>query len=255
MTAPSQLPAFHCGDQLRPTIDKSKPQGPNRQVVQMFEAISPTYDLLNRLLSFGLDASWRRKCVAALGIGANQAILDCAAGTGDMAVEVCRQVPSAHVVLLDPVEGMLARAREKLSLFPDAKIQAVRGNAEVLPFSSQSFDRIVVAFGIRNFLELDTGLSELFRVTRRAGKGAILEFTPDRHPIFQKFFRFYFMHIVKPIGALVSRHATAYDYLRLSIDSFPTSSELGQRLARVGWIVSSHEKLAGGVVSLFVVQK
>jgi len=255
MTAPSHLPAFKCGDQLRSSTSESKRRGSDRQVVQMFEAISPTYDLLNRLLSFGLDASWRRKCVAALDIGADQTILDCAAGTGDMAVEVCRQVPSAHVVLLDPVENMLARAREKLSHFPGAEIQTVLGNAEALPFSAHSFDRIVVAFGIRNFLELNAGLSELFRVTRRGGKGAILEFTPDRHRAFRQLFRFYFLHIVKPIGALISRHATAYDYLRLSIDSFPTSSELGQHLARVGWTVRSHQKLAGGVVSLFVVQK
>lgn len=255
MTAPAPLPALKCGDPLRFSTDESEPRDPNRQVVQMFEAISPTYDLLNRLLSFGLDTSWRRRCVMALGIGAGHTVLDCAAGTGDMTVQVCRQVPSAHVVLLDPVEGMLERARAKLSPFADARIQTVQGNAEALPFSTHSFDRILVAFGIRNFLALDAGLSELFRVTQRGGKGGILEFTPDRHPAFHRLFRFYFLHIVKPIGALISRHATAYNYLRLSIDSFPTSSEIRERLARVGWTVCSHQKLAGGVVSLFVVQK
>jgi demethylmenaquinone methyltransferase/2-methoxy-6-polyprenyl-1,4-benzoquinol methylase len=221
----------------------------------MFEEISPTYDFLNRLLSFGRDSSWRRKTVAASDIRAGQRILDCAAGTGDMAVEVCRQIPAAHVVLLDPVEEMLARARKKLAPFHHANIQTVKGSAEALPFESDSFDRVVVAFGLRNFLSLDSGLFELFRVTKPGGMGAILEFTPDRHPAFRRFFRLYFMYIIRPIGALISRHASAYNYLGRSIDSFFTSSELREHFARVGWTIGSHRQFAGGVVSLFIVHK
>ncbi|MFH1011419.1 MAG: class I SAM-dependent methyltransferase, partial [bacterium] len=122
-------------------------------------------------------------------------------------------------------------------------------------FAAHTFDRVMVAFGIRNFRQLDGGLAELFRVTRPGGKGAILEFTPDRLPAFERFFHFYFSHVMKPIGALISGHRKAYNYLSASIADFPTSRDIGRRLTQVGWTMSSQRKLAGGVVSLFVFEK
>ena len=113
----------------------------------------------------------------------------------------------------------------------------------------------MVAFGIRNFRELDTGLAELFRVTRPGGKGAILEFTPDRSSVFKPFFKFYFSHVMQPFGTLVSGDSEAYKYLKDSVRNFPTSTELCERLSRIGWTVSSLLRLTGGVVSLFILDK
>lgn len=229
--------------------------GPDERNVEMFEAISPTYDLANHLLSFGLDIYWRRRCVRALDVTANQRILDCAAGTGDMAIALYRQVPGAHVVLLDPAQSMLARAKAKLAALPRAKFQFIEASSEPLPFASESFDRVMVGFGIRNFRQLDVGLAELFRVTRRGGKGAILEFTPDRSSVFQPFFKFYLSHVVRTVGALISGDGRAYDDFQASIRNFPTAVQLASRLTRIGWTLALQEKLSGGVVTLFVLEK
>lgn len=229
--------------------------GPRKEVVRMFETLSPTYDFLNRLFSLRRDVQWRRQCIRALDLRPGHVVLDCAAGTGDMAVEVYRKQPTTQVVLLDPSPSMLERARKKLAIFPRTKSQFILGAAEELPFAAHTFDRVMVAFGIRNFRQLHGGLAELFRVTCPGGKGAILEFTPDRFPAFGQFFRFYFLHVMKPIGALVSGNRRAYDYLRESIAEFPASQDIGQRLTQIGWTVSAQRKLAGGVVTLFVVEK
>ena len=221
----------------------------------MFDAISPTYDLANHLLSCGFDFSWRRRCIRALDISPGQTILDCAAGTGDLAMAVYRRVPEARVVLLDPSEQMLKVARTKLTHFPQAHPKFIQAGAEELPFASETFDRVIVAFGIRNFRELDLGLAELFRVTRRGGKGAILEFTPDRSSVFQPFFKFYFSHIIKRVGAFISGDARAYEYLRTSVRNFPASMQLAAKLVRVGWTVALQERLSGGVVTLFILEK
>jgi demethylmenaquinone methyltransferase/2-methoxy-6-polyprenyl-1,4-benzoquinol methylase len=230
-------------------------RGPDTQVVQMFEEISPTYDFVNRLCSLRLDVQWRRLCVRALDVQLGQVVLDCAAGTGDMAAEVCRRAGGIHAVLVDPAAKMLVRARQKLARFPEAETAFIKASAEELPFATETFDRIVVAFGIRNFQDLDGGLAELFRVTRRSGRGAILEFTPDRNAVFQGFFHYYFSHVIRPVGALISGNRNAYDYLQKSIADFPTSSEICHRLAEVGWTVSVPRKLAGGVATLFMFEK
>ncbi len=230
-------------------------QQPDKQIIEMFDAISPTYDLANRLLSLGLDVSWRRRCIRALGVAPNQKILDCAAGTGDMAATVCRKVSDIDLTLLDPSDEMLKLARAKLSSFSQAPRHFVKGGAEALPFQSESFHRIMVAFGIRNFKQLDRGLAELFRVTKRGGRGAILEFTPDRKSIFQPFFRFYFSYVIQKAGALISGDARAYTYLKTSIRTFPLSDKLCEKLTRIGWKVTSCKKLTGGIVSLFILEK
>ena len=230
-------------------------QEPDKRIVEIFDAISPTYDLANHLLSLGFDVSWRRRCIRALSVAPNQQILDCAAGTGDMAATICRKVPDVELTLLDPSDEMLKLARTKLSSFPRARCYFVKGGAEALPFQSESFHRMIVAFGIRNFKQLDGGLAELFRVTKRGGKGAILEFTPDRKSLFQPFFRFYFTHVIQKAGALISGDARAYTYLKTSIRTFPSSDKLCEKLTRIGWNVSSYTKLTRGIVTLFILRK
>lgn len=236
-------------------MDNVKERDPDGRIVEMFDVISPSYDLANHVLSFGCDFYWRRRCVRALDLQTGQKVLDCSAGTGDLAIAVIRNTPSTHVVLLDPAEKMLARAEVKFTAIPQKQFSLVQGGAESLPFATESFDRVMVAFGIRNFRALDTGLAELFRVTCRGGKGAILEFTPDRSSIFKPFFRFYFSKVIQPVGTFLSGDSTAYRHLKTSIRDFPTSIELREKLERIGWTVSSQRKFSGGVVSLFIMEK
>ncbi|MCP4658919.1 MAG: class I SAM-dependent methyltransferase [bacterium] len=218
----------------------------------MFDRIAGRYDLLNRLMTFGLDRRWRRLTVAALDLEPGCRILDLAAGTADMALEVLRQCPRAKAVGLDPSPGMLEIGRRKVGEAGfGERIELRRGRAEALPFADRSFDGVSIAFGIRNVPDRAAGLREMARVTRPAGRIAILEGTEPRSGPLAPLVRWHLRSLVPRLGALLSR-APEYRYLQRSIGAFPPPPEFARLMAACGLEVLRIRPLAFGACSLFV---
>jgi demethylmenaquinone methyltransferase / 2-methoxy-6-polyprenyl-1,4-benzoquinol methylase len=222
--------------------DRSVQPGSGR----MFDRIARRYDLLNRVLSLGLDQLWRRRTVAALELRPGQRVLDLATGTGDLAVAMLRACPDANVFGLDPSSAMLAKAREKV---PGLALGA--GIAEQLPFDDDSFDALAIAFGLRNVPDRERALREMARVTRPGGTIAILELGEPRGLLLGRLAWFH-VHVVVPrIGALLSG-AREYRYLEKSIAAFPPPDEVLEMMRRSGIRRAEVRPQSFGVCHLFV---
>jgi demethylmenaquinone methyltransferase / 2-methoxy-6-polyprenyl-1,4-benzoquinol methylase len=219
---------------------------------QMFDGIAARYDLVNRVISLGIDQSWRRRTVRALRLRPGARVLDLATGTADLALLVANSEPSAHVVGVDPSEKMLAIGRgkvEKAGLAP--RIELVVGDAETLPFPDRSFDGVCIAFGIRNVPDRERALREMTRVTRPGGRIAILELSEPRRGILGPLARFHVHTVVPYVGALLSG-APEYRYLQRSIAAFPPAEEFAERMRAAGLTVVAAEPLTFGVCHLYV---
>jgi demethylmenaquinone methyltransferase/2-methoxy-6-polyprenyl-1,4-benzoquinol methylase len=218
----------------------------------MFDAIAPRYDRLNRVLSLGADAYWRRRTVRALGLAPGQRVLDVATGTGDLAIEIARSCPGVEVVGIDPSAGMLELGRSKVaaaSLLPRVRLE--QGDGQDLPLADASFDAACVAFGIRNFPDRARGLREMARVVRPGGRVAVLELSEPRGGILAPFARFYIRALVPWIGSVLSR-APEYRYLQRSIATFPPAEEFAATMERAGLELPRVQPLTFGVVHLYV---
>jgi len=227
-----------------PTVQK-------RDVRSLFNAIAYRYDLLNHLLSGGVDLYWRRKAIEHLRGYSSARILDVAAGTADLSIAALRLNP-ASIVGIDIAESMLEQGRAKLrrrSL--EDRITLQTGDAERLAFATGSFDAVIVAFGVRNFEELDRGLSEMFRVLRNGGKAVILEFSQPRMFPFRQVYFLYFLKILPLIGSLVSGHREAYTYLPESVLKFPEGEAFLERLRSVGFDGAAQERLTFGIAAIY----
>jgi demethylmenaquinone methyltransferase/2-methoxy-6-polyprenyl-1,4-benzoquinol methylase len=219
---------------------------------QMFDAIAARYDLLNRVLSLGVDQGWRRKTVDALEIQPGYRLLDLATGTADLALQLAARYPDTSVVGLDPSSGMLEVGRRKVGAAGAcARIQILRGSAETLPFQDGSFDGITMAFGIRNVPDRPQALREMARVLRPSGKLAILELSEPQGGAIGPLARFHIRTLVPRIGALLSG-AREYRYLQQSIAAFPAPAEFGELMTRAGLAVSRIVPLTFGVSCLYV---
>lgn len=191
------------------------------RVREMFDSIAPRYDLLNHLLSFGVDRLWRRRMVGVVAAGTPAAILDVAAGTGDVAVALARRLPAARITGIDLSGEMLAVGRGKVARRGLCdRIELVQGDAEQLSFPDGTFDAVTIGFGIRNFGSIEAGLAEAFRVLRPGGRLCILEFSTPRGRCFGPLYRFYFHRILPLVGRLISKDDSAYTYLPESVDHF-----------------------------------
>ena len=191
----------------------------------MFDSISGRYDLLNRVLSLGIDIQWRRRVLRHLRPFKPRRILDVATGTGDLAIGLMKLNPDS-VVGLDLSPGMLAQADVKVRRKGlGAQIQLMEGDSEQLPFARDHFDAVTVAFGVRNFENLEKGLAEMARVLKSGGQIAILEFSRSRAPLVAPLFKLYFHHILPALGRWVSRDTSAYTYLPASVEAFPEGME------------------------------
>ena len=210
----------------------------------MFDGIAKRYDLCNRLLSMGLDRSWRRRLVDAIGEIGEGAVLDVATGTADVAIAIARRHPEAHVVGIDPSEGMLSVARRKIT---GLSIELVSGCAESLPFPSDAFAASTMAFGIRNVPDRLAALREMARVTVPGGVVAVLELGEPRWSLA----RAHVHRTVPRIGAWLSG-SEAYDYLRASIAAFPEPDEFTALMERAGLDFRQHASLTFGAANLFV---
>lgn len=226
-------------------------EGKKEQVEAMFDAIAPRYDLLNRVLSLGIDRLWRRKAVALLRDDAPERILDVATGTADLALEAMTLEPR-KVVGVDIAEEMLRIGREKIAAqgWSD-RIVLQRGDAEKLPFSDRQFDAVLVAFGVRNFQDLDRGLAEIRRVLKPGGALVVLEFSRPRTFPVKQAYAFYSRFILPRVGRAVSRHDGAYDYLPESVAVFPDGDAFLDRMRGTGYVDVRCHPLTFGIASLY----
>ena len=225
------------------------------KVQEMFDGIAPRYDLLNHLLSMGIDKSWRRKAMRELEGGRRGTVLDIACGTGDFSIEALRHGVE-RVVGADISENMLAVAREKArEKGLEDRLEFRYGDSENLDFEDGTFDAVTVAFGVRNFEHLERGLAEMCRVLRPGGKVVVLEFsTPERFPM-KQLYRFYFKQILPRVGGLVSGDRKAYEYLPASVFAFPQGDRFLQIMRSCGYKNVAQRRLTFGIASLYTGEK
>jgi demethylmenaquinone methyltransferase/2-methoxy-6-polyprenyl-1,4-benzoquinol methylase len=214
----------------------------------MFDRIAPRYDLLNRVMTAGLDRRWREAAAAAADVAAGQAVLDVCTGTGDLAFALRRRVTaSGRVVGADFAENMLERAREKADERGE-QVEFIQADALALPFVDSTFDGATVAFGIRNVSDLGAGIAEMVRVVRPGGRVVILEITTPQH--LRRFYQLWFDRVVPLLGKLLGRDGAAYGYLPESVKRFPEPPQLGAVMAGAGLADVRWQLFAGGIIAL-----
>lgn len=235
--------------------DKHSIQSKKAQVEEMFDKISPKYDLLNHLLSFHIDKIWRKRAIESLRSRNPEKILDVATGTGDFALAAMR-LKNAMVTGVDISEGMLEIGQSKIDKKGWAgRIHLQKADSENLPFTDCSFDAVTVGFGVRNFERLEKGLSEIFRVLRPGGVLAVLEFSKPRKAPFKQLYHFYFYHVLPLLGRLISKHSNAYSYLPESVKEFPDGSGFTAILEKAGFVNPECSPLTFGIVTLYLAYK
>lgn len=234
---------------------KNQSQGKKEQVANMFNTISPQYDFLNHLLSGGIDIIWRRKAIKLLQNKGIKTMLDIATGTGDFAIEALKINPE-KIVGVDISEGMLAFGQEKIQKMGlEKKIQLQKGDSEKLPFSDNSFDAVIVSFGVRNFENLQKGLTDMFRVTKPGGYCLVLEFSnPKKFPM-KQLYTFYSKYCLPFLGKMISKDPSAYTYLPESVKAFPDGPEFIQIFKSVGYSETNWIPMTGGICSIYIGQK
>jgi demethylmenaquinone methyltransferase/2-methoxy-6-polyprenyl-1,4-benzoquinol methylase len=222
------------------------------QVATMFDNISGTYDFLNHFLSLGIDILWRKKAIRELKALKPRNILDVATGTGDFAFEAIKILHPDKIVGVDISAGMLEVARKKIQARNLGHIFSIKlGDSEMLPFEADHFDAITVAYGVRNYENLEKGLSDMFRVLKPGGKIVILEFSkPQQFPIKQSY-NFYFKHITPFFGKLFSKDARAYEYLPESVAAFPDGKAFTSLMETVGFMQTKQITLTFGISSIY----
>jgi demethylmenaquinone methyltransferase/2-methoxy-6-polyprenyl-1,4-benzoquinol methylase len=236
-----------------PYKDQSK--GKKEQVANMFNAISPQYDFLNHLLSGGIDIIWRKKAIKLLQNKGIKTMLDIATGTGDFAIEALKINPE-KIVGVDISEGMLSVGIEKIQKMGLEKtIQLQKGDSEKLPFSDNSFDAVIVSFGVRNFENLQKGLSDMFRVTKPGGYCLILEFSNPRTFPMKQLYTFYSKYCLPFLGKMISKDPSAYTYLPESVKAFPDGPDFIQIFKSVGYSEANWIPMTGGICSIYIGQK
>lgn len=223
-----------------------------QEVTSMFDTIAPRYDLLNHLLSAGIDRTWRRRLLKPMRRERASRILDIATGTGDLAIMEAAMMPQAEVTGVDISAGMLSVAAGKIrGRGLQGRITLREGDAENLPFEADSFDTVTAAFGVRNFENLTSGLSEMRRVLRPGGNIAILEFGEPRNRLFGRMYRFYFGSILPVIGGTISRDYSAYRYLPASVGKFPCGEDFMYYMRLVGFKNCHCRPLTGGIAYIY----
>ena len=218
----------------------------------MFDQIAGRYDLLNRLMSMGIDQSWRRKTVAAMELPPNARVLDLATGTGDLALMIARLNPDAHVVGSDPSTRMLEVGVEKVRRLGFAdRVQLQEGDAQALPFGDDSFDGCCIAFGIRNVPDRGAALAEMARVTKPGGRVAVLELSEPHVGLLSPVARFHVRQVIPLLGGMLSG-SREYRYLQKSIAAFPPSDEFAEQMRAAGLNVLDVKPFTFGACTLFV---
>jgi demethylmenaquinone methyltransferase/2-methoxy-6-polyprenyl-1,4-benzoquinol methylase len=234
---------------------KEEAIGKKQQVAKMFNNISGRYDFLNHFLSLGIDIRWRKKAIRFLKPFQPKTILDVATGTGDFAFEAMALNPD-KITGVDISEGMLDVGKKKVKASGlTEKIELMYGDSENLPFADNSFDAVIVAFGVRNFEDLDKGLGEIQRVIKPGGHIVVLEFSKPAASPWKQLYYFYSRYILPVIGRLVSKDKSAYTYLPESVQAFPDGDRFLDHLKRAGFSKTACLPLTFGISSLYTAAK
>ena len=234
---------------------KEDTKGKKDQVASMFNNISKNYDFLNHLLSMGIDIMWRKKAIRLLKKEQPKKILDIATGTGDFALEALSLRPDS-ITGVDISEGMLEVGRKKIKERGVENIINLQvGDSENLQFSDNTFDAVIVSFGVRNFEDLEKGLSEMYRVLKPNATVVIIEFSkPEAFP-FKQIFNFYFTSILPKIGKIISKDQSAYTYLPESVQEFPNGDRFLGILQNIGFKQTRCIPLTFGISSIYLGKK
>ncbi len=226
------------------------------QVALMFNRIAPQYDFLNRFLSAGIDISWRKKALGTLKSINPQVILDVATGTADVAILATKILSPKKIIGIDISEGMLDLGRKKIKESQlENTIELQLGDSEALNFADNTFDAVTVSFGVRNFQQLEKGLSEINRVLKPGGKLVILEFSRPSLPGIQQIYNLYMSIVAPGMGRLFSKNRDAYQYLNDSVQKFPEGKEFIQILSSTGFSNNSYNRLSLGICSIYIGEK
>jgi len=222
------------------------------QVADMFNNISKTYDFLNHFMSLGIDIIWRKIAINELKANQPKLILDVATGTGDFAFEALKILQPDKIIGVDISRGMLDIAEQKITKRGLGERFEVRmGDSEKLLFDAGTFDAVTVAYGVRNFENLEKGLADIYRVLKPGGKAVVLEFSkPKAFPI-KQLYNFYFNYITPGIGKIFSKDSRAYSYLPESVAAFPDGEKFTALMDKVGFSHTKHRPLAFGICSVY----
>jgi demethylmenaquinone methyltransferase/2-methoxy-6-polyprenyl-1,4-benzoquinol methylase len=222
------------------------------QVASMFDHIAKRYDFLNRFLSLGIDQGWRKKAIGYFGQQKINHLLDIATGTADMALMADKTIAPHKITGIDISEGMMQYGRIKIAdKGLSDRIQLITGDSTAIPFEDQKFDAAMVAFGVRNFANLEKGLSEIYRVLQPGSKLVILEFSQPSSFWFKPIYQFYMNWVTPTIGKLFSGNRAAYQYLNDSVIAFPEGAAFIKIFEQVGFKQVIQKKLTLGICSIY----
>jgi len=230
---------------------KKEESSKKEEVEEMFDNISGKYDFLNHFLSLGIDKIWRKKAIKLLKPFQPKVIMDMATGTGDFAIEALKLNPE-RVVGVDLSNGMLEVGRKKMKKKSvDNIIEMVQGDSENLTYEDNTFDAFTVGFGVRNFQNLEAGLSEMLRVLKPGGVGLVLEFSkPKKFPV-KQYFAFHSRYVIPTIGKAISKDKAAYSYLPESVAAFPEGQDFVNIMTKVGYRDIKSKKVGGGIATIY----
>ena len=225
-----------------------------QHIGQLFDRIAGTYDGLNHVLSLNIDKRWRRRAIRMLAPA--EQVLDVAIGTADLTIEILRQGKAQHVTGIDLSRGMMAIGEQKVAKRGYApQVQFDYGSAQQMPYADASFDTVTCAYGVRNFANMDEGLSEMYRVLRTGGELIVLEFSYPTNPVIRWGYDLYFTHILPFIGNLFSRDKGAYSYLNRSVKNFPYGEAFCQHLRKAGFTQIKATPLTFGISTIYTAVK
>ena len=226
------------------------------QVERMFDNIAPAYDQLNHTLSWGIDKSWRKKAIHWLKPFNSQRMMDVATGTGDFAIQACRVLNPKELIGTDISEGMMNVGRQKVKEAGlESRISFAKEDCTALSFPNNRFDAITVAFGVRNFEDLDKGLREMHRVLDSDGKLVILELSePEWFPM-KQLYALYSKVVIPTLGKLLSKDRSAYTYLPQSIKAFPQGEVMREIILKAGFSEARFKRLTLGICTLYTATK
>ncbi len=231
---------------------KDSGQSKKQQVAEMFNKIAFRYDFLNRFLSAGIDIYWRKRAIKELNAANPQIILDMATGTADVAIMMTKYLHPKKIIGMDISEAMLQIGENKITkLKLNDIIELQTGDSEAINLPDETFDAVTVAFGVRNFENLEKGLSEILRVLKPTGKLVVLEFSKPKQPFFRMFYNSYMSLAATGIGKWVAKNREAYEYLHESVNAFPEGKNFADILSKIGYRNIYFKKLSLGICTIY----